>query len=181
MKTHGNGRAKILSPSEINRLFERGFVTPRDRLLFAVTYYCACRISEALALSADDVVGGVITLRKCTTKGKIATRTLPMHPKVLEYLEAFAPPKGLLFPGRSGNKPLTRAMADLLLKAACQRVRIKGVSTHSFRRTALTNMSNAGVPTRVIQEISGHKSLSALQRYLEVQPVQVEAAISLLF
>jgi len=40
-------------------------------------------------------------------------------------------------------------------------------------------MSNAGVPTRVIQEISGHKSLSALQRYLDVKPDQIEAAIAL--
>ncbi len=71
-------------------------------------------------------------------------------------------------------------MADLILRAACKRVRVRGASTHSFRRTALTNMSNKNVPIRVIQEISGHKSLTALQRYLEVQPEQVTAAIALL-
>ncbi|WP_399313343.1 tyrosine-type recombinase/integrase [Trichocoleus sp. FACHB-262] len=49
-----------------------------------------------------------------------------------------------------------------------------GVSTHSFRRTALTQMSSAGVPLRVIQEISGHRSLQALQRYLEVSELQLE-------
>lgn len=180
MKIRGNGRAKILTQAELNRLFERGFVTPRDKLLFAITYYCACRVSEALALTTDDVVGSVVTLRKATTKGKSATRTLPMHPKLNEYLEAYKPPAQLLFPGRSKDKPLTRAMADLILKAACKRVRVRGASTHSFRRTALTNLSNAGVPIRVIQEISGHKSLTALQRYLEVQREQVTAAIALL-
>ena len=41
-------------------------------------------------------------------------------------------------------------------------------------------MSNANVPIRVIQEISGHKSLTALQRYLEVKPEQVSAALALL-
>ncbi len=51
MKIRGNGRAKILTSAELNRLFERGFVTPRDQLLFAIAYYCACRISEALALT----------------------------------------------------------------------------------------------------------------------------------
>ena len=180
MKTDGNGRAKILTQPELNRLFERGLIAPRDKLLFAVTYYCACRVSEALALTADDVNGGVVTLRKSTTKGKVATRTLPMHPKVNQYLEAYSPQSGLLFPGRKGDKPLTRAMADLILKAACKKVRIKGASTHSFRRTALTNMSNRNVPIRVIQQISGHSSLTALQRYLEVKPEQVTAAISLL-
>lgn len=181
MKVRGNGRAKIFTQVELDRLFERGLVTPKDRLLFAITYYCGCRVSEALALTTDDLVSGVVTLRKVTTKGKSATRTLPMHPKLIEFLAAHDPPAyGLLFPGRSGNKPLTRAMADLILKAACKRVKIRGASTHSFRRTALTNMSNANVPIRVIQEISGHKSLTTLQRYLEVRPDQVVAAIALL-
>ncbi|MBD1864819.1 tyrosine-type recombinase/integrase [Trichocoleus sp. FACHB-46] len=53
-----------------------------------------------------------------------------------------------------------------------------GVSTHSFRRTALTQMSSAGIPLRVIQEISGHRSLQVLQRYLGVSEVQLEEAIA---
>jgi len=180
MKTGGNGRAKILTPAELNCLFERGLVTPRDKLLFVIAYYCACRISEALALTTHDLAGGTITLRKSTTKGKVATRTLPIHPKLNNYLEAYNPQPGLLFPGRYGDKPLTRASADLILTSACKRVRISGASTHSFRRTALTNMSNANVPIRVIQQISGHKSLTALQRYLDVNPEQVASAIALL-
>ncbi|MHC5722581.1 MAG: tyrosine-type recombinase/integrase [Nostoc sp.] len=50
------------------------------------------------------------------------------------------------------------------------------MSTHSFRRTALTQMSNAGIPLRVIQEISGHRNLEQLQRYLEVTDAQVLGA-----
>ena len=103
-----------------------------------------------------------------------------MHPKLNRYLEIYSLPPGLLFPGRYGDKPLTRASADLILTSACKRVRIKGALTHSFRRTALTNMSNANVPIRVIQQISGHKSLTALQRYLDVNPEQVANAIALL-
>ncbi|MGB5711949.1 MAG: tyrosine-type recombinase/integrase, partial [Waterburya sp.] len=59
-----------------------------------------------------------------------------------------------------------------------QRVGIEGVSTHSFRRTALTQMSTAGVPIRVIQEISGHRTLDELYKYLEVRPEQVKGAIA---
>ncbi|WP_371934123.1 tyrosine-type recombinase/integrase [Chroococcidiopsis sp. CCNUC1] len=105
---------------------------------------------------------------------------MPSHPKLQAYLAAYNPPSGSVISRRSGDKPLTRAAADLILRAACKRARIRGASTHSFRRTALTNMSNANVPIRVIQEISGHKSLTALQRYLEVKPDQVESAIALL-
>ena len=73
---------------------------------------------------------------------------------------------------------MTRAAADAILKDACDRVGIAGASTHRFRRTCLTNLSNAGVPLRVIQEISGHASLASLQRYLEVRPEQVKGAIA---
>jgi len=70
--------------------------------------------------------------------------------------------------------------ADEILKAACDRVKLEGVSTHSFRRTALTRMSNAGVPLRHIQEISGHKDLATLQKYLEVSPEHRKSAIAAL-
>jgi integrase/recombinase XerD len=41
-------------------------------------------------------------------------------------------------------------------------------------------MSNAGIPLRTIQEISGHRNLEQLQQYLEVQPEQVRGAIAAL-
>lgn len=37
-------------------------------------------------------------------------------------------------------------------------------------------MSNAGIPLRVIQEISGHRNSEQLQRYLEVTDEQVLGA-----
>lgn len=57
---------------------------------------------------------------------------------------------------------------------------IEGASTHSFRRTALTQMSDAGIPLRIIQEVSGHRTLDELQKYLEVKPEQVRGAIAAL-
>jgi integrase/recombinase XerD len=41
-------------------------------------------------------------------------------------------------------------------------------------------MSNAGIPLRVIQEVSGHRTLSELQKYLEVSDAQVRGAVSAL-
>ena len=72
-----------------------------------------------------------------------------------------------------------RSSADWLLDQALAYVGLEGLGI-SFRRTALTNLSNAGVPLRVIQEISGHRSLASLQRYLEVSPEQKKQAIAAL-
>jgi integrase/recombinase XerD len=65
-----------------------------------------------------------------------------------------------LFPGHHGRGRLARSSAYWLLDQALAYagLEVLGISTHSFRRTALTNLSNAGVPLRVIQEISGHRS-----------------------
>lgn len=43
----------------------------------------------------------------------------------------------------------------------------------------MTQLSNAGIPLRVIQEISGHTNLEQLQKYL-VKPEQVRGAVAAL-
>ncbi|HEY9873522.1 MAG TPA: tyrosine-type recombinase/integrase [Candidatus Obscuribacterales bacterium] len=97
-----------------------------------------------------------------------------IQPGLAKFLVEYQPAKpGALFPGMRGvTEHLTRFMADKIIKDACRRVGLEGVSTHSFRRTALTQMCNAGIPLRHIQEISGHNDLGTLQRYLEVSPDQ---------
>jgi len=39
-------------------------------------------------------------------------------------------------------------------------------------------MSNAGIPLRIIQEISGQRNLDQLQRYLEVEHEQVKGVLA---
>jgi integrase/recombinase XerD len=123
----------------------------------------------------------MLTFRKSTTKGKLKTRAVDIQPGLALLLEAYQPSKpGFLFPGGRPGRPMTRFMADKILKKACERIGVVGVSTHSFRRTALTQMSSAGIPLRVIQEISGHNDLGTLQRYLEVSSEQRRKAVSVI-
>ena len=178
MKCDRNGQAKILSDGEVTAIFN--LLNPRDRAIFAICLFCGCRISEALSIRAGDV-GNVITLRKANTKGKKGSRSLPISlslEKILnDYINSTTSPNEYLFPGRAGDKPLTRAYTDLVLRQACDRLGFKGVSTHSFRRTALTRMHAAGVPLRTIQKISGHSSLGTLALYLEVTDENVRDAV----
>jgi integrase/recombinase XerD len=192
MKIDRHGQAKILTAAELQLLFNEGFtVQPdRDRALFAVCLYTACRISEAVTLAKRDVYdtkGNVrpeLIIRKGNTKGKLATRTIPVIADLHTKLTAYTPRRNsrYLFPGNElygrSNSHLHRDSAMWLLREACARVGIEGVSTHSFRRTALTQMSNTGIPLRVIQEISGHRTLDELYKYLEVRPEQVLGAVA---
>ncbi len=190
MKVNKFGRAAILTPTQINLLFNEGFTKARDKALFGVCLYAAARINEACTLNRGDVIGlkgvrEVLVIRRYNTKGKQETREIQVHPQLREYLEVYQK-KGLwgdrpyLFPGRHGRNHIHKASADKILRDACLRLEIEGVSTHSFRRTALTRMSDAGVPLRHIQAISGHKTLAALERYLGVTEQQKENAISTL-
>ena len=180
MKVNRHGRAKILTAEEIQLLFSDGFtLNPlRDRTLFAVCLYTACRISECVTLRTADVyddrgrVRPVLIIRKSNTKGKLATRTIPVLEDLKARLYKYSTTRldEFLFPGRHGKKHIHRDAAGWILREACKRVGIEGVSTHS----------NAGIPLRVIQEVSGHRTLDELYKYLEVRDDRVKGAVSTL-
>ena len=190
LKVNRHGKAKILSTDEIQILFNEGLHSLRDRTLFAVCLFTAVRINEAVTLYSQDVydkrgrVRDELTFRKSNTKGKLATRTIPVLDELRGYLQRYKPESGKvwLFPGGTfrddQNNHITSDSASRILRKAFEAVNIDGASTHSMRRTALTQMSNAGIPLRTIQEISGHRNLEQLQQYLEVQPDQVKGAIA---
>ncbi|WP_026730783.1 tyrosine-type recombinase/integrase [Fischerella sp. PCC 9605] len=183
MKINRHGRAKILTQQEIQLIFSHGLHNDRDRTLFGVCLFSACRIREVCTLLTEDIytplglVRPQLIFRKANTKGKLATRSIPVIEDLRQLLTNYYPASGkpYLFPGRSDGH-ISHDSAARILRTACKEVGIIGVSTHSFRRTALTQMSNAGIPLRVIQEISGHRNLEQLQRYLEVSDEQVLGA-----
>ena len=106
MKISGNGQAKILSTFELQALFERGFKCERDRALFAICFFSACRISEALQLLFKSITANRIVFCKAITKGKernarndnnFRATTLS---RSLPYPET---PQSLLFPWLQGS------------------------------------------------------------------------------
>jgi integrase/recombinase XerD len=184
MKIDRHGRAKILTPEEIQLLFNSGLQNSRDRALFGICLYTACRITEACTLRRKDVFDQNRRVRSelIIRKGKLATRTIWVGEELRSLLADYNPPsyQWFLFPGRHGKGHINPDSAARILRSACHRVGIEGASTHSFRRTALTIMSDARIPLRVIQEVSGHRTLDELQKYLEVKPEQVRGAIAAL-
>ena len=167
-------------------LFSQGLQTERDRALFGFALYTAARINETCSMLAADVydlkgrVRPEMIIRKGNTKGQLASRTIPTAEDLELLLTKYYPEAGqhYLFPGRWVRGHIHPDSAALILRMACNRIGLEGVSTHSFRRTALTQMSDAGIPLRVIAQISGHQDLSQLHAYLEVRPEQVRGAIA---
>lgn len=193
-KHNRTGQAKVLSKNEMSRLM-RAFNTPSHKLIFSICRYTTERVSAVLKLETLDVydtkgkVRPILTLKGKNRKGYAgkpgATRQVPVHPTLKELLEAYELPAGTkwLFPSRDNPlKPVTRQSVDAALRAACDRAGLgdAGISTHSFRRTAITELAQAGIHISVIQAITGHASLGQLKTYIEVSEEQVKEAIRFL-
>ncbi|WP_081403184.1 tyrosine-type recombinase/integrase [Scytonema hofmannii] len=126
MKINRFGRAEILTPDQINLLFTEGFVKPRDKALFGMCLYTACRINEACTLHLHDVFGArgvrkVIVFQAPNTKGGKDTREVQVHPQLRQYLEEYNPDrrKEFLFPGRHNRGHIHTASADDILREVC--------------------------------------------------------------
>lgn len=187
MKNNRFGQAKILTQSEIESLFSQGLTTARDRALFGICLWTTARINEACTLFRLDVFSdsGVLlpelTIRWYNTKGHQDTRQIPITSNLAELLLAYQPPKiEYLFPGRHGRGHISPQSASHILRDACKRVGLVGVSTHSFRRSTITAMHRNGVGLKTIQSISGHSSLRNLERYIAVDDQAKRDAISTL-
>jgi len=52
------------------------------------------------------------------------------------------------------------------------------VTPHTMRHTAITRLVQSGVDLPTIQRISGHKTLTALMRYVHLTGTHIDAAIA---
>ncbi|MGP1384020.1 MAG: tyrosine-type recombinase/integrase [Thainema sp.] len=73
---------------------------------------------------------------------------------------------------------MTRQACDIASRQACDRIGLRGFSTHSNRRTWATKLDKAGVRLKTIQDLGGWTSMAALQRYLEVSDEEKVDAIA---
>ena len=178
-KVNRSGKSKVLSPEERFLILSR--LPEKYRLISEVLYWSAGRIQEVLSIRVRNLVPerGMVVLERKTTKTK-ETREVYLPEQLMERLVSRATALGLepsepLFfnqspteSGQSIRRPLSTQSFDKELRKVCDWNRLSGVSSHSFRRTQLTELYRDGWSLREIQHISGHKSLQSLQEYLDV-------------
>ena len=77
--------------------------------------------------------------------------------------------------------PVGRNILDIKLSGMCKMANIEGkISNHSLRATSATTMFQMGVPEKIIQEHTGHRSLEALRTYERANEDQHRAASKVL-
>ncbi|MEY4358595.1 MAG: hypothetical protein RLZZ631_81 [Cyanobacteriota bacterium] len=169
-------RAAVLSAEQIEALLAAA--GPRDAALIALMTAGAMRVGEATLLTWDDVDACTIEVPGQITKtGAGRSFTLPAAAcrRLREWREVCPPSnRGWIFPGIKGQCLSVRGAQTAISKLAAE-VGLKGVSSHSFRRSAATAAHQAGLSLREVAAITGHSSLASLERYLDQDAAREKA------
>ena len=150
----------------------------RDMALLTLLYGCGLRISEALNLNITDVPlhGDAFTI---TGKGN-KQRIVPILPLVKKTIEAylkerpFVPDNQALFIGARGERLTPRVIQRQTEKLRRFLGLAESVTPHALRHSFATHLLAAGSDLRSVQELLGHQSLSATQRYTQIDRAHLE-------
>ncbi|MDG2616982.1 tyrosine-type recombinase/integrase [Thermoleptolyngbya sichuanensis XZ-Cy5] len=187
MKINRYGQAEALSKAEFQRVLT-AVANPTHRLIFALCWYTCERPITILRLKVEQVYQdagarspfSTLVLPSSSRKDGV-TRECPVSPALRQELRAYTPPlTGWLFPGAGTDGHLSFSAYYKALARVFAKLGLRGYSTYSTRRGSITELARAGLNTRVIQQVSGHRSLQNLQRYVEIDKQTTARAIALL-
>ena len=177
-KTNRSGQSDCLTKSQLEKFYSN--IPEKYSLLAEVLYFSAGRATEISTLKVRNINfdRSLITIEKSSTKTR-ETRQVPMHPQTLSKLKRWISGHSLgsedyIFFSSSrntsykeGEKPVSIQCLDQYFRKTFDRIGIKGASTHSFRRSRLTHLMQQNWNLRELMDISGHKNLMSLQKYLD--------------
>jgi integrase/recombinase XerD len=183
-------QAKTLTERELKKVLD--YVRyrpngPRDRLMLLMTVWSGLRVGEVASLTLRDVldtegrVKDEIHLDRNRTKGKHA-RTVFLPRKLRDEIRYFLEPTNssdrdtpLFLTRRCGPfsaNTLTQHFFHLYRRAG-----VEGASSHSGRRSFITNLANRAISIKVISTLARHSDVSVTSRYISVNDEQLRAAV----
>ena len=182
-------QAKTLTDKEMKKMLN--FIATRkyaarDRAMFLFTHLAGLRVGEVAALKVGDVwsndgIKHEIRLLPEQTKGKYA-RTVFLPEKLRRELITY-----IAKIDRSDlSRPLFRTQKSrgFTANTLCQHFHyiykdagMDGASSHSGRRSFITNLAAKGISVRTIMGLSGHRALSSVQVYMDCNDTMLRNAV----
>ena len=188
-------QAKTLSNDEIRKVLDYVATrkhSERNRAMIYTIFNTGMRVSEVANLRFKEVVDGEGAVRReirlsaedtKTKEARIVFVNDRLHKELTRYVKLYKPlntnVKFFYSQKRAsdGYSPNTLAQFFHYL---FNRAGIAGASSHSGRRSFITNLANKGVGIRVIMGLSGHRALSSVQCYIDCNDDMKRKAINLL-
>ncbi|MBT8544711.1 phage integrase family protein [Polynucleobacter paneuropaeus] len=187
-------QAKTLTQAEIRRVLD--YIATRkhslrNRAMLMTTYLSGMRVAELASLRYKDVVdadGNIrneIRLSAEQTKGNEA-RVVFVSEKLSKELERYISiykPKDFnlkfFYSQKAKSDGFTANTLTQFFHYLYKQSGIDGASSHSGRRTFITNLANKGISVRVLASLAGHKNISTTQCYIDVNDEMKRKAIEL--
>jgi integrase/recombinase XerD len=188
-------QAKTLNAQELRRVMDYIATrkhAARNRAMVCVSFFAGLRAKEIAALRVKDVVdpdGKVRDEFYLTAEqskgnyGRTVTVSEKLKKELSKYIESHKPksPDHMFFyTQKRMREGFDAASMVNYFYHLYRNVGIYGASSHSGRRSMITAMASKNVSVRVIMAISGHRQLSSVQRYIDVNSDQLRAAVELI-
>ena len=187
-------QAKTLTKEEMTRVLDyintRRFAQ-RNRAMILLTHLAGLRIGEVACLRWSDVtttdgeIKDEIRLLPDMTKGRHA-RTVFVNAKLKAELQVYAVQAKCVersYPFFASQKSVKAGFsANSLAQTFAllyEGAGLEGASSHSGRRTFLTNLANKGTAIHLLKALAGHRSIQTTATYLYSSPSQLRAVVEL--
>tara|TARA_R100001440_G_scaffold37638_1_gene57071 strand:+ start:72 stop:647 length:576 start_codon:yes stop_codon:yes gene_type:complete len=188
MKKDRKGKAKVLNTDMLDQVIKY-LPTHLHKTIALTLRNTGARISEVIQLRWEDLDKEELQFPREITKKQLDTRQIPINQdyynQMMLWKSEWAVLKGrepsekdYIFPGRFNGSHITSRSFMYAHEEALERAGITRATTHSYRRTQLTELHKKGIPLKIIQSLSGHRSLDTLSRYLEVSDDDKRKAIA---
>ena len=197
-------QARVLTERELRKILSFCSTQPhaaRNRAMLLCTHQAGMRVGEVAALRICDVLGAdgtvmeEIALAASQTKGNQSRTVLvpkKLRDEITTYLQqrfglanllavTLTDTQRALFPTQKNpQRGFTANTLCQLFHKLYKDTHMTGATSHSGRRTFITKLADKGVGVRVLMALAGHKSIATTQRYIELNPTVMKAAVELI-
>jgi integrase len=150
------------SEQEIDAYEAAHAIGTKARLAFALLLYTAQRVSDVTGMGPQHIRNGTLHVRQRKTG---AVLDIPVHPDLRAVIDA-TPGEHLTFLTSSKvGKPYIGNALSQQFRIWCDAAQLVHCSAHGLRKAACRRLAEAGCSTNEIAAISGHATLSEVQRY----------------
>jgi integrase len=170
--TRGNRR---WHDHEVRAVLDHPEIPERVKLAVMLALYTGQRRTDCIRMQWSAYDGRIIRLRQQKTGTELV---IPVHPGLKAALDR-EPRKALTILTSSAGTPWTAPGLYKAIQSALDKAGIVGATYHGLRVTAATKLAELGAGAFEIAAITGHKTISMVQRYVRDadQHRQAEAAM----
>lgn len=172
----GSTGYRTWSEEEINQYRDRHPLGTMARLALELLLATAARRGDAVSLGPQNVSDGVITFEQSKTRGRgHPPLVIPLHPEFSEALTGMPAAKVVsmeaakAFLKTSSGQPFKSAASfGNWFRDRCDEAGLpKGLSAHGLRKATARRLAELGCSAHQIASITGHATLSEVQRYTQ--------------